>query len=507
MGDDAMHEQLKRMLEEMGRPAVCVIGEVGLDTYVWGCVSGISPEGPIPVLRVSQTERRPGGAAVVAVMLGALGARPACVGAVGEDEAGRRLREQLEAGGIDAAGLVVFADRTTPMRVRYFGYVQAAGRGVQQMLRVEEATGTPLEAGQVDAIFDVARAAVSRADAVLVYNLPDGPAACDLIERVTRHAVARGKPLIVDPEMPSDGRAWRGASCLLVNRAEAGALTGLKLTGAHDWAAAARMLIDDGELQSVVIKLDRDGIYMATAGGESRHVPAHPRELADVTGAGDMVAAALGLGMAAGRPIEAAVDLANLAAGVEVTYHGARAVSRRELQAELLAAADPALRKIKPLSELLEISRERRARGEKMAFTNGCFDLLHLGHLNLIQFARRQGDYLVVGLNTDRGVKALKGPSRPVNNQEIRARILAGLEDVDYVVMFDTESVLPLIQQIKPDVLVKGGDYPKTGVVGWEFVEGYGGRVALAPQVKGLSTTEIIQRMSTGDEQQSGRKQ
>jgi D-beta-D-heptose 7-phosphate kinase/D-beta-D-heptose 1-phosphate adenosyltransferase len=192
---------------------------------------------------------------------------------------------------------------------------------------------------------------------------------------------------------------------------------------------------------------------------------------------------------------------------VEVTYHGARAVSRRELQAELLAAADPALRKIKPLSELLEISRERRARGEKMAFTNGCFDLLHLGHLNLIQFARRQGDYLVVGLNTDRGVKALKGPSRPVNNQEIRARILAGLEDVDYVVMFDTESVLPLIQQIKPDVLVKGGDYPKTGVVGWEFVEGYGGRVALAPQVKGLSTTEIIQRMSTGDEQQSGRKQ
>ena len=160
----------------------------------------------------------------------------------------------------------------------------------------------------------------------------------------------------------------------------------------------------------------------------------------------------------------------------------------------------PALRKIKLLDELLAILAERRARGEKMAFTNGCFDLLHLGHLDLMRFARSQGDFLVVGLNTDRSVRELKGPTRPVNNQEVRSRILAGLEDVDYVVLFDTESVLPLIKQVRPDVLVKGGDYPKTGVVGWDFVEGYGGRVALAPQVEGLSTTDIIQRISQGDE-------
>jgi len=237
-------------------------------------------------------------------------------------------------------------------------------------------------------------------------------------------------------------------------------------------------------------------MFYATADGEERHVPTHPRGVLDVTGAGDMVAAALALAMAGGAPLTLAVELANAAAGMEVALQGAATVSRDDLLAELQAESSPALLKVKGREEVAVALAERRRRGETIAFTNGVFDLLHLGHVELIRFSRAQADCLVVGINSDRSVRELKGAGRPINTQDIRASTLAAMPNVDYVVVFDEVSVLPLVQKVRPDVLCKGGDYGKTGVVGWQFVESYGGRVMLAPKVEGLSTTELIERIA-----------
>ncbi|MDP6438770.1 MAG: PfkB family carbohydrate kinase [Candidatus Brocadiia bacterium] len=495
-----MYEELHEFLEQLGRPRVCVIGDVVLAGYFWGPVARISPEGPIPVLRVDREDHKPGGAAGVAAMLAALGAEVTCAGVVGEDEAATCLREQLEAAGARAAGLVTCPDRTTTCRTRYLGWVQSAGRAVQQMLRVDDEPTGPIGPDLSRAVFEAAEPLIDRAEAVVAVDMGLGLFDAALLRRVIERAAARGVPVIVDPEAPRECAPYGRADCLLLNRAEAEALTGIELRGAADYARAGRALIADGALHSVAVKLDRDGIYFATAEGEEDLAPAHVREVADVTGAGDMVAAAFTLALAAGATLRRAAELANFAGGVEVTRHGAAVVSRAEMLTEIRVEADPALRKVESLDELLSILETRRARGEKVAFTNGCFDLLHVGHLQLIRFARAQADMLVVGINSDASARELKGPGRPVNGEGARARMLAGLADVDYVVVFGTKSVLPLVERVRPDVLVKGGDYGKKGVVGCELVESYGGRVELAPEVEGLSTSDIIQRIHEGNE-------
>ena len=495
-----MYERLHRILLAAGRPTVCVLGDVLLDTYVWGSVNGVSPEGPIPLLEPDRAEHRPGGAAAVAAMLAALGARASCAGLVGEDEAGVQLAEALRAGGVDTSALVPCTGRSTACRTRYLGYVQSAGRAVQQLLRVDQVQRRPLAPEQAAALREAALPLIDACQAVLVQDLVHGACGPDLLGTLQAHAVKEGKPFIVDPERADDCSPYRGATCLLLNRAEAQAFSRVDMTGPDRYAEAARALIEGLGLGSVILKLDREGLYYASADGAGRLVPARRQEAVDETGAGDMVSAALALVLAAGMPLGEAAELANFAAAIEVGRRGAALIHREELIDDLVGRADPAARKIRPLDELLPILEGRRARGEKVAFTNGCFDLLHLGHIELLRRARSHGDLLVVGVNSDESVRALKGPSRPINSQETRARMLAGMEEVDYVVVFDTVSVLPLIEQVRPDVLVKGGDYDKTGVVGWELVEGYGGRVELAPVVTGLSTSDIIKRISENDE-------
>ncbi len=230
---------------------------------------------------------------------------------------------------------------------------------------------------------------------------------------------------------------------------------------------------------------------------------AHVREVADVTGAGDMVAAAFALARAAGGDYAASVALANFAAGLEVMHSGATAIPRADVLAALRAATDPTASKVRDRAEMPAVIERLHGAGRRVAFTNGCFDLLHIGHVQLIQYARRQADALIVGLNSDQSARALKGPGRPINSEGVRSRLLASMADVDYVVLFDETSVLPLIQELRPDVLVKGGDYPKEGVVGYEFVESYGGEVKLAPVAKGFSTTELIRKIAQDNEGKS----
>jgi len=491
-----MHEELYEALSSAGAPRICVVGDVMLDRYVWGSVSRVSPEGPIPVLRVDRREHRPGGAAGLAAMLSSLGARVNLVAAVGQDGPADELERELRAAGVETAGLLRCSSRPTTVKTRFLGYVQSAGRALQQILRVDEELTEPVSAAQSDAVFAGVRSAMREAALIVVQDMAKGLLTKPLLQSIIRAASEAQVPVLVDPERGEDYSGYVGATCLLPNRFEAQTATGVELTDRRSWQRAAGRLLKELSLEFVVVKLDRDGIFYMTAGGGARHVPTRPRGVVDVTGAGDMVAAVIALMTAAGRPLEQAVELANVAAGIEVSRQGACVISRDELLDELLASRAPALRKIKTRQELRRILQERRSRGETVAFTNGVFDLLHLGHVELIRYASGQADCLVVGLNSDRSVRRIKGPHRPINTERVRAQTLASLPHVDYVVIFDEPSVLPLIQELRPDVLVKGGDYDRDGVVGREFVESYGGRVELAPRVEGLSTTELIQRIA-----------
>ncbi len=495
-----MLDAARRLLASAGEPRVCVIGDVMLDTYVWGDVSRISQEGPIPVLRVQRREHRPGGAGVVAAMLNALGCRVQLLGITGSDPAAQTLQDDLAQAGIDGSRLVRSEERPTTMKTRYLGYVQSAGRALQQLLRVDEEKTHAMSPAEAAAVRDAAVDGIAASDVVVLQDMGKGLFDDGLLREVIARAAGLGKPVVVDPERTDSYAAYAGATCLLPNRFEAEKATEIALHTEESYSEAARKLLDELDLECVVIKLDREGMFFATVDGASKHIVTEAREVADVTGAGDMVAAAMSLALAGGADYETAAVLANFAGGLEVGHLGATPVPRSELARAMEQEADPTAHKMKTRPQIEQLAADLRRTGKRVAFTNGCFDLLHLGHVQLIRFARRHGDVLVVGLNSDDSARRLKGPGRPVNSEDVRSRVLAALADVDYVVLFDEESVLPLLRQVRPDVLVKGGDYTREGVVGYEFVESYGGEIMLAPEIAGLSTTELIRRISTGDE-------
>jgi D-beta-D-heptose 7-phosphate kinase/D-beta-D-heptose 1-phosphate adenosyltransferase len=490
-----MPARLLEVLATLGRPHITVVGDLMLDRYLWGAVDRVSPEAPIPVVHVRQRDDRPGGAGNVAQMLVRLDARVLCCGCVGSDAAGQELRGLLEEGGVDCGGVVKTGERVTTLKTRVMGSVVSAGRGLQQIVRIDEEDTREIDGRARGAILDAVRAGLGETDLVLIQDMAKGVCSPELLRGVIEDARAAGRPVVVDPAYGRPIEQYRGADGLIPNRREAAERLGRALDSPEDWEPAAREILEGAELGWVILKLDKDGLYVLERGERGRHVPTEARQVADVTGAGDMVASAAAVVLAAGGKLDSAVRIANIAAGIEVGRIGATPVSRRELREHLRSLLDPASLKIKRLEELLGVLEEVRADGGKVAFTNGCFDLLHVGHVELLKFARTQGDVLVVGLNTDRSVRELKGPDRPVNSEEVRARILAAIEDVDYVVLFDEASVEPLVRRLRPDVLVKGGQYRIEEVVGAEFVMSYGGRVARAPHVEGFSTTDIINKI------------
>ncbi len=495
-----MLEDVYHMLRDAGQPTVCVVGDAMLDTYVWGAVSRISPEGPIPVLHVQRREHRLGGALSVAAMLRSLQARVLPVGVVGDDRSARLLRARLQESDIEPAGLLRESDRPTATKTRYLGYVQSAGRALQQLLRVDEEDTSPVSEHAAAEVLRHVHDILAEVDLLVVQDMGKGLFMDSLLREVLSAAGNANVPVIVDPERTQDYAPYARATCVVPNRFEAEMATGMQLRSEAEFADAASVLLAELDLDSVVIKLDRDGIYYATRRGESQHIRAHQREVADVTGAGDMVAAALALALGSGAEFDTAVRFANFAGGLEVMQSGATPIPRARLMEALQSATDPVATKIRDRCEVASLVERLRGEGKSIAFTNGCFDLLHLGHVRLVQYARRQGDVLIVGLNSDASTRAIKGPDRPINNEQVRSHVLASLADVDYVIVFDEQSVLPLIREIRPDVLVKGGDYPKEGVVGHEFVESYGGEVRLAPLARGLSTTELINRIAQSNE-------
>lgn len=494
-----MSADLIDLVHRLGRPRALVVGDVMLDRYVWGNAERISQEAPVVLLRADAREERLGGASSVATLLHALGAQVSLVGVVGADADGQRVCRFLGELGIEAEGVLTDPDRPTTVKERYIGRAQA--RHPQQMLRVDYETRAAVTGELARRLIAAAVDRLARADIVLVSDYDKGVCTPALLGDLMAAARGRGLRVLADPTRGGDYSKYRGCSALTPNRLEAGLATGRTITTAAEALAAAAELRDRYDLEAGIVTLDKDGMALAHRDGRTAVYPTRPRQVYDITGAGDMVMAALGVALAAGADYDAAIRLANVAGGLEVEKLGVATVSRDEILADLLHAAVPAAdrpsgaAKVLALPQLLAELDRRRAAGQRIAFTNGCFDILHAGHVQYLAEARRQADCLVVGLNSDASVRQLKGPGRPLNPAEARAAVLAALQDVDYVTLFDDPTPLALITAVRPDVLVKGADYRKSDVVGAEFVESYGGRVYLAEYRPGFSTTGLVERL------------
>jgi D-beta-D-heptose 7-phosphate kinase/D-beta-D-heptose 1-phosphate adenosyltransferase len=485
---------LAEWVSRLSQPRVLVVGDVMIDRYVWGDAARISQEAPVILLQADRREERLGGASSVAAMLRALGARVLLAGVIGEDRDSEQIRRLVTARGIDDEALLSDPGRPGTVKERYIG--RAQHRHPQQMIRVDYETREPLSPECERQLAQAILRQVRRCDIVLVSDYDKGVCTPGLFAATLQAARACGVRVVADPIRGSDYRKYHGLSAITPNRLEAGLATGRTLGSVAEALDAAAELRERLDLEAAIVTLDRDGMALAHADGRRRHFPTRPRQVYDITGAGDMVMAVLGMALAAGAEYEPAIRLANVAGGLEVEKIGVATVTREEILRDLLhGGAGRGPGKVMPLEELARELDRRREAGQRIAFTNGCFDVLHAGHVQYLREARAQADVLVVGLNGDASVRSLKGPTRPVNSCEARACVLSALEAVDYLVIFEEATPLEVIRAVRPDVLVKGADYRREQVIGADFVESYGGRVHLAPLREGYSTTRLLQRL------------
>jgi D-beta-D-heptose 7-phosphate kinase/D-beta-D-heptose 1-phosphate adenosyltransferase len=490
-------------LQQLGRPRLLVFGDLILDRYRSGNVERVSPEAPVLVLAEDAQEMRAGGAASVAALARGLDAEVALAGVVGDDPEGKTLRTQLEAAGIDTLLVLEDSMRPTTVKERLMG--RAAGRRPHQMLRVDREVTCPLRMSLEQSLAAALLPTLDRCQALLISDYRKGCCTPQLLHTLIAAARVRNVPVLVDPARVEDYGRYRGATLVAPNRAEASLATGATITQPSEALVAARRLRDICRAQAVVVKLDSDGMVFVEAGGAAEHVPTTPRELYDVTGAGDMVLAVLGLAQAAKLALAEAVRLANAAAGLEVERLGVALVTRGQVAAEVATGASR-LRKRVSLDEMVALAEAYRLAGASIVVTNGCFDLLHVGHAHYLEEAAQLGDVLVVAVNSDQSVRSQKGPGRPVIGQEDRAALVSALGCVDHVVVFDELTPHELLHRIRPDVVVKGGTYVPGEVVGREIVEGYGGQVCVTRKVEGVSTTRILAsicRQKSGQEDET----
>lgn len=460
---------------------------------MYGNAERLSPEAPVPVLHYQREELRLGGAGGVAANLAALGATVRVIGVVGADDPGKEVRRLLVECGADPGSLVDAEGRPTISKVRLVGLAQH--RHPQQMMRVDFEDPAPLEAGVSQRVLANLDAALASADMLCIEDYNKGLLSPEMCRQAIDMARKRGIPVLIDPAAINDYTKYANATGLKLNRTETQKATGLPLENEDQYAAAGTWLLEKLNLEAAVITLDKSGAFLATREGERRLLKTRERHVYDVTGAGDMVLAMLAVARCGGADWQDAVALANVAGGLEVERFGSIPVTPAEIIQELLSEVHEHLGKERILERLLPELQHHRASGKKIVFTNGCFDLIHLGHVKYFQFAKAQGDLLVVAVNTDSSIRNLKGEKRPIINEEDRVGVLEELESIDYLIRFSDETPLRLIELIRPDVLVKGADYKKEDVVGWDLVEGYGGRVALAPLIDGRSTSALVRRI------------
>jgi D-beta-D-heptose 7-phosphate kinase / D-beta-D-heptose 1-phosphate adenosyltransferase len=481
--DSELAPTLLPVLERYSKVCVWVVGDLMLDEYVAGAVDRISPEAPVPVVRVRDTEYRLGGAANVARQAAMLGARVSLAGIVGLDATGEQLLRLCQAAGIDTRAVIELEGRATTRKLRVLGHHQ-------QLLRLDWEDVTPCTASSTARM--ISRLVEEpRPHAVILSDYAKGVLTPETIAAVVQHR--GGEPVIVDPKS-RDFTRYRGATLITPNlrELEVASQRILDPDDTESVGAAARPLVDQLGLQAMIVTLGDRGMLLVPASGPAFAVPAAKHEVYDVTGAGDTAIAVLALSLAAQAPLCSAVHIANAAAGVSVGQVGAVAVDLQSIRNVLAARPDE---KILLREALAARAASWRMAGKRVVFTNGCFDLLHSGHLALLESAAKLGDVLVLAINSDDSVRRLKGAERPLVPQAERAALLAALSFVDAVTVFDEDTPLETLQAVRPHVLVKGADYRPDQIVGREFVESNGGRVALVPLVPDKSTSALVERI------------
>jgi D-beta-D-heptose 7-phosphate kinase/D-beta-D-heptose 1-phosphate adenosyltransferase len=476
---------LSEILDRCRDRVVWVVGDLMLDQYVQGAVERISPEAAVPVVAVRDVEYRLGGAANVAQQITALGGCAILGGVIGDDDAGTRFLERCAQARVDSRAVLTESGRQTTRKLRVLG------RG-QQLLRLDWEDAVPVPDAVSQRLFQ--RLSSGRdPDVIIVSDYAKGVITQAMLNMILDHARAAGVRVLVDPKR-QDFAAYRGASMLTPNLKELALASGRNLDPDDDAsiAEAARPLIAAARLDCMAVTLGHRGILLVSSDGSCRHLPAMSRAVSDVTGAGDTVIAVLAAALAGGATVGQAAEIANAAAGVAVGEVGAVAVQPAQIRDALSGRIAT---KVLDRAELAARAGSWRAAGRRVVFTNGCFDLLHAGHLSLLHRAAEMGDRLVVAINSDESVRRLKGPERPILPAVERAALLAALGCVDAVTIYDEPTPLEVLLVVRPHVLVKGQDYRLEDVVGREQVESAGGRVVLVPLVESRSTSALIERI------------
>ena len=488
-----MIEQLNEVIHEIehswATKRVLAVGDVMLDRYIWGEVGRISPEAPVPVVRVTYRSARPGGVANVAMNMALLGAQTCVMGFTGDDENGKVLEASLRNNGV-ASDFIVSEGFPTIVKTRILG-------GQQQMLRLDTERSEPRPQADYDKLIQRVLARLPECDALVLSDYAKGSFSAEVCQALIQAAREKGIPVLVDPKS-ADFSRYRGATTICPNLAEISAAARepewTRVHGIEEPLCAAESMVRELSLDFLTATLSEKGIALVRP-GKIFTAPAVARKVFDVSGAGDTVIAVLALCLASALSPETAVQLANLAAGIVVGKVGTVPVEKHELLAALAPEiARSAANKALSREELADRVVMWKSNNERVVFTNGCFDLLHVGHITLLEQARRYGDRLIVAVNSDASVRALKGPNRPIVGERERVAVLAALAAIDAVVVFDEPTPLELIVAVKPDVIVKGGDYNLNTVVGAKEAESWGGEVRIIPLVEGRSTTHLIQK-------------
>ncbi|HEU4708098.1 MAG TPA: bifunctional D-glycero-beta-D-manno-heptose-7-phosphate kinase/D-glycero-beta-D-manno-heptose 1-phosphate adenylyltransferase HldE [Methylophilaceae bacterium] len=479
-----------RFTQKEEAPWALVVGDLMLDRYLIGEVERISPEAPVPVLLLKQQDERAGGAANVAANLAKLGIPTRLAGYIGQDADGQLLLDLINQMGIDTQAVTRSKTHPTITKTRIVG-------GHQQMLRLDQESRDGYTDADREQLKRLVQSALAQKPAIVVLSdYAKGVVEARFTGYIIEESRKLGIPVLVDPK-GRDYSKYRGATALTPNKRETAEACGVSVHDNQALLSAAQELRTSLSLDFLAVTRGEEGISLIEA-GSTCHIPATAKQVFDVSGAGDTVIATLAAGLIHGLKHEEALHLANIAAGVVVGKVGTVPITQAELlQALVTEESATQADKICDLLHLQNLVEKWRAQGDRIVFTNGCFDLLHAGHVTYLEAARKAGDRLVLGLNTDRSVSALKGPSRPVIHEADRARVLAALEAVDAVILFDEDTPLQLIKAIRPDIIAKGSDYMESQVVGAAEVKSWGGKVALIPIVPGRSTSKILEKLAS----------
>jgi D-beta-D-heptose 7-phosphate kinase/D-beta-D-heptose 1-phosphate adenosyltransferase len=468
---------------------ILVVGDLMVDEYLWGNVERISPEAPVQVVSVASEEYALGGAGNVVSNLVALGAKAAVAGVIGSGASGKLILEKLNALGVDTRGVIQDHQRTTTRKTRIIA-------NHQHVLRFDREVKTDITRQTMNKITHAAGEMIADADLILVSDYNKGLITKALMTKLIAAAQKHNKLLIVDPK-GRDFNKYAGASLITPNKKETALAAGIEIVDQSSLAEAARRLIKKTGIDKILVTCGKEGMVYFQQDTPPYQINTKAHQVFDVSGAGDTVLAVLGLGIAAGYSNEEAVALANTAAGIVVGKVGTATVSKTELAAALDLIPALSLDKQKTLAEVAAVARKLEKIGKRVVLTNGCFDLLHVGHIKLLSASKKLGDVLIVALDDDESVKQLKGSGRPIINENERLRIISALDSVDYVLVFSSHELNDVIEAIRPAVLTKGSNYGTEAIRGREIVERYGGRVEIIPLTENISSTRIINNIKT----------